>query len=719
MRTIWNGLAQGKPWARPLLGPLLVLGVLGLLSGSFAVWGAALSGQIAGTGTFRSGTQLLSDTIGGTNCLSSPNSVAGIATNQATCTTYPLSTSVGTSGTTTLGKQGSVSPTSASVATGGTCGVQEFADTSATGTNTGLPLGGTTYGAPGPSAFTGAPTSVAFDGSTGWGETLSGLTMPANYTLMAWIKPSALNGAILGATSNQSNVAASSADRMVWIDAAGRLDFGNDVTTLRATAASALSSGTWYFVVATKSTTTGMALYINGLSNNTNVSAGAKATLNYTGYWHLGWGGAVGSAFNNLPTTDFFAGDIADVAVFPTALSAATVTNLYGQTTQAAFSTQVLVNAPTSYWPLQDTGASLYTGAIGNVAANNAGTSYRDSSNNPGTNTGTGEGVLGVDASGPIGDSATTFNGTTGWIQTAVGTPTPFYASPGPQTFSVGGWFKTTTSGSIIGFTTLQSNAAPAMWDRHMWLDPAGHVVFGVYPNAVFEVNSSATTAKDYADGNWHFAVATVAPVSATVGTVLLYVDGVLVAGSVGNETITGSDPAQVYGGWWHLGWSNANNGWTDPPTSGYWSGSLGQIAVFPSTLTAANVSSLDTASSASAYLSAVTGGVAASNAFWPLDEKAQPASPPCTYIAMTLQAGSVCVYPVATGACPTVPPSNWLSMSSPISTTLPVLTFTTAASGSVPAAAVGLHVSVPWAITDSANGFSSQLNHNLGYVLL
>jgi len=719
MKPTRRGLTQGQPWVSPVLGSLILLGTVALLSGSLVGWGASFSGQLSGIGSFGSGTQLLSDTIGGTNCLSSSNSAAGITTNHAACATYPLSTTVGSASTTTLGNQGSVAPTSASVATGGTCGVQQFVDTSSVGTNIGLPLGGATYSGAGPSSYTGSPTSVGFDGSTGWGETLSGLTMPANYTVMAWIKPSALNGVILGATSTQSNVAAASADRMVWIDAAGRLDFGNDVTTLRATAGSALAVGTWYLVVATKSTTTGMALYINGVLNNTSASAGAKATLNYTGYWHLGWGGAVGSAFANLPTTDFFGGNIADEAVFPTALSAAAVTTLYSQTTQSGLSTQVLANAPTSYWPLQDTGTSLYSGAIANVAANNTGTSYRDSSNNPGTNTGTGQGAPGVDASGPIGDTATTFNGTTGWIQTTLGPPTAFYASPGPQTFSIAGWFKTTTSGSIVGFTTLQSNAAPSMWDRHMWLDAAGHVVFGVYPNAVFEVNSSATTAKNYADGNWHFAVATVAPVSATVGTVLLYVDGVLVAGAVGNETITGSNPAQVYGGWWHLGWSNANNGWTDPPTTGYWSGSLGQIAVFPSVLTAANVSSLYGASSASAYLGAVTGGVATSNAFWPLDEKAQPASPACTYIVMTVQVGSVCVYPLATGVCPAVPASSWLSMSSSLSIALPALKFTTATTGSVPAAAVGLHVSVPWVITDGANGFSSQLTHNAGYVLL
>src|SRR5271166_4369164 len=113
MRRIWNGLTQGQPWVSPILGSLTVLGVLALLSGSLVVRGATFSGQVAGTGSFRSGTQLLSDTIGGTNCLSSPNSAAGITSNQSTCTTYPLSTTVGSASTTTLGNQGSISPTSA------------------------------------------------------------------------------------------------------------------------------------------------------------------------------------------------------------------------------------------------------------------------------------------------------------------------------------------------------------------------------------------------------------------------------------------------------------------------------------------------------------------------------------------------------------------------------------------------------------------------------
>ncbi len=721
MSIKWNGLTQGKPWVRFITGLLLLAGVLGLLSGQMVVWGAKYSGQLAGSSAFQSGTLQLSDTIGGTKCLSSPNAASAITTNQATCSsTYPLSKTIATSVTTTLGNQGSITPTAATVATGGTCGVQEIADTSTAGTDTGLPIGGVTYGSAGPTTLTGV-SSITTDGTTGWGETLTGAASPTNYTLMAWVKPAALNGVIMGASDTQTDVAATNADRMIWIDTAGRVDFANDTQVVRATAGSALTTGNWYLVVATKSTTAGMSLYISsGTANNTSATAAAKATLAYTGWNHLGWGDAVGSGFANSPTTDFFSGALADEAVFPTALTGAQVTTLFGETSQSALSTQVLADAPTSYWPMQDTGTSLYTGSIANLTANANPTSYRDASGNPGTNTGTGEGTLGVDASGPIGDTATTFDGSTGWIETAVGNTGTFLATPGPQTFSIAAWFKTSTkNGSIIGFTTLQTNGTPTMWDRHIWIDANGYLVFGVYPNGYFTISSSATTTKNYADGNWHHVVVTVAPVSATVGTVLMYADGALVAGSVGNETITNSQPAQVYGGWWHLGWSNASSTWPDAPTDPYWTGSLGQVAVFPTVLSSANVTSLYSAGSASSYLTAVTGGVAASNAFWPLDEQAAPASPPCTYIAVTVQAGSTCIYPIEAGACPAVPASNWLSMSASVPTSLPALSMTTAVSGTVPTTGVGLHVSVPWVISDSSGAFSAQLTHNLGYVLL
>ena len=51
-------------------------------------------------------------------------------------------------------------------------------------------------------------------------------------------------------------------------------------------------------------------------------------------------------------------------------------------------------------------------------------------------------------------------------------------------------WFKTTTSGTLIGFTNTPSVYSPKQWDKIMWVDPYGHVIFGVYPSKVVELKT-------------------------------------------------------------------------------------------------------------------------------------------------------------------------------------------------------------------------------------
>ena len=671
---------------------------------------------------------MLSDTIGATTCLSSPNAAAGITTNQTTCSHLPH---VHRGRAPPLRRSAIRAPSALPrrvFATTGNCGVQEFADTSTAGTNTGLPIGGVTYGAAGggPTKYTDSPRSVTLDGTTGWGETLTGAAAPANYTIAAWVKPAALNGVILGDTNVQYDSAPADTDRMIWINAAGRIGFGNDTATLESTAAAALATGTWYFIVATKSTASGMAIYINGTSNNTVASAASKATLNYTGFWHLGWGGAVGSSFTTLPTTNFLSGSLADAAVFPAALTAIQVSTLYADTTQATFSAGVLADTPTSYWSLQDTGSTLYTGAIANLTANSA-KLFADASGNPGTNYGTGQGTLGTDASGPISTDGHHLRRRNGLDRDRRRQYRHFPRHPrSPDLLARRVVQDLHRQCSHHQLHQHAGDTGDTERDRGLWLDPSGHVVFGIYPGSMFEVNSSATTSHNYADGVWHYVVITVTPVTATTGTVLMYIDGTLVAGSAADETITASQTGQAYGGWWHVGWSDMNpGGWTDGQTLDFWDGSLGQVTVFPTALSAANVTNLYGESTASAYAAAVTGAVAASNAYWPLVPAPAPTAPACSYIAMTIQAGAAtCIYPVAGAACPaTVPVTNWLSpVSATIPVALPTLTFTTATTlGGVtpPTTGVGLHVSVPLSITISAGGFSATLLHPIGYVLL
>ena len=76
----------------------------------------------------------------------------------------------------------------------------------------------------------------------------------------------------------------------------------------------------------------------------------------------------------------------------------------------------------------------------------------------------------------------------------------------------------TTQGGKIVGYGDGQHRRRAARYDRHLYMDNAGHIIFGVYPGGVRTV----TRPKTYNDGAWHQIVATL---DSTKGMVL-YVDG-------------------------------------------------------------------------------------------------------------------------------------------------------------------------------------------------
>ncbi len=172
-------------------------------------------------------------------------------------------------------------------------------------------------------------------------------------------------------------------------------------------------------------------------------------------------------------------------------------------------------------------------------------------------------------------NSAYSFNGNSQYISTATGS-----ASPGPTNFSISVWFKTTTAGGLlVGYGASQTGSS-SMYDRHIYMSDAGQIYYGIYPNAVQTLNSTAS----YNDGNWHNAVVTTSTTSGSS----LYIDGAL----------QGSDPtmttSQVYGvnGYWRVGYDDLG-GWTNQPTDFYFTGDLDDIVVYKSALTAAQVYSL------------------------------------------------------------------------------------------------------------------------------
>ena len=264
-------------------------------------------------------------------------------------------------------------------------------------------------------------------------------------------------------------------------------------------------------------------------------------------------------------------------------------------------------------------------------------------------------------AAGPMGQSSVALDGTTGFAQTLT-------SFANPEGFTLLAWFKTTASGTVAGFSNAQYASATATNDRTMWVDSTGHLVwsFGTV-SATHEVKSSVTVTT----GSWVFAAATIGPGGAT-----LYVNGAL----VGSSAVTA---ARSYTGWWHLGWGAESN-WSDAPTSQFLAGSLAQVAVVPSQLSAAQVTSLNTASSsgAAAYDAAVT--ALAPTSWWQLSDTGATAytgvvpatgTAPCTAVMATIQVTrgvtTTCVYPVVAGACP-APSAGSLLSSMPVSSMTP-----------------------------------------------
>ncbi len=214
-----------------------------------------------------------------------------------------------------------------------------------------------------------------------------------------------------------------------------------------------------------------------------------------------------------------------------------------------------------------------------------------------GGNSGTLQDGATASLTGPLGAGSLSLPGTSGYVETSK------YISS-PSTFSISAWFDSTTSGPLIGFTNVRAAVPTGQYDRMVWLDPHGHVVFGVWMNQAAEVTSPLS----YNNGQWHSVVATWSSTSPSEQQ--LYVDGALVAQAAVRS-------AYVYQGYWHLGFAYSVN-WPNPPTSNFFNGGLAYVGVYPAALTSAQVASLAGAGSFSAESRAAL--ALGPTYFWPLD---------------------------------------------------------------------------------------------------
>ncbi|MFF1632848.1 PKD domain-containing protein [Leifsonia sp. NPDC058248] len=416
---------------------------------------------------------------------------------------------------------------------------------------------GVTRGAAGP--VTGVTASTFNGTSTGWAVTPSSIPGPNTFTVGAWFKTTTTSGGKIIGFGNANVGTSSGYDRHVYMDNSGKIWFGvypGGVRTVNSSAS--YNNGQWHQVVASLGSN-GMRLYVDGkvVGSRTDVTTGQD----YAGYWRVG-GDNLGS-WTSQPSSNFFAGDIGQVAIYPTVLDRSVVVNQYMATGRPsplapapadAYGAAVYNSNPDLFWRLDETSGST---------ANSA-DAYTSNGTYSGTATTKNQtGVLPGNA-----DKAVRFN--TNFSGSSGGIVTSNQLVSNPTTYSEEIWFKTTTTkgGKLIGFGDAKTGLSGS-YDRHVYMQDDGRIVFGTWTGQA----NTITSPNPLNNNAWHHAVATQAG-----DGMKLYVDGVLV----------GTNPqtqAQAYDGYWRIG---GDNTWGS--TGPYFSGTLDEAAVYSSELSAQDV---------------------------------------------------------------------------------------------------------------------------------
>ena len=428
------------------------------------------------------------------------------------------------------------------------------------------------------------------------GSTL--MAAPQTFTYSAWFKTSS-GGDIIDFFKNGT----CSCTRALWVGASGHLEWGTwKGGEELVTSPQVVNDSIWHNAVATIGPA-GMTLYLDGNLVASNPSY--KTSTAATGQFYVGGGFTPWNDHNGAS----FTGTLGRVAVVARQLTAKQVTSLYADAEESyTLDSTTLGLAGTgapgvagAYWEL-NTATGSSTAVDATVANGNAG--------NPGTWTGgTDKPTTGPWKATLTGKSTAAIFSGSDYVATSA---THKYSDP--QTMTVTAWFKTTSSGGILGFGTKATTASN--YDRLLWVDSTGHLVWGTCGTpCVNEVKSTGSVT----DGQWHF-------VAATIGASgkYLYLDGNLV-GETRSTTL-----AQNFSGVWKIGSLTNDGGWTDTPTSLSLAGDIGRVAYIPNVLSANTIKTLyadggfvPAPSTCTAYTDAVRSlaGASSAGADWPLND--------------------------------------------------------------------------------------------------
>ncbi|MFT3888303.1 MAG: PKD domain-containing protein [Arachnia sp.] len=410
-----------------------------------------------------------------------------------------------------------------------------------------------------PAAGLSLGTQGAITGSTDTAGTFNGAnkTMavgtrdtdgPDNFSAEMWFRTTTNKGGKLLGFGNGTTTNSGSYDRHVYMRNDGRLTFGvYDGASYVITSPSAYNDGAWHQVVVSLSPD-GMTMYVDGVRQGRR----AQPTKGqpYTGRWHIG-GDTIGG-WPTAPTSNFFAGDIDDVAIYGAALTKDQIRDHFvksGRTISGpalptdGYGRAVTLDDPAFYWRLGEPQTA---------------STAQDSSGNGFTGTFMNDPLRGVAAQVAANDTATQFDGANDFVSSDT-------QVENPTVFSLEAWFKTTSTagGKIIGFGNSRTGNSGS-YDRHIYMNAAGQLRFGAYSGTT----QIAGTTTSYNDGAWHHVVGSLGP-----NGMKLYVDGALVAEN-------GNTGAQNFTGYWRVGGDSTWEG------AQYFAGTIDDVAVYDKVLT-------------------------------------------------------------------------------------------------------------------------------------
>jgi len=403
---------------------------------------------------------------------------------------------------------------------------------------------------------------------------------PEVFSEEIWFKTTTTTGGKLIGFGNSQDGESSNYDRHIYMLDDGRLEFGvwnaNPGATLATS--SSYNDGNWHQVVATLGPA-GLVLYVDGAQQGADPATTTAQA--FTGYWRIG-GDNLGF-WPDQPSSDHFTGELDEVSVYSTQLTAARISAHYAARTGAGYSASVLADSPYLYWRLGDTSGGTVADAGSHNHPGHVVDWVTDVPAATSGATGDGDGAAYFDGRSTIG-SARTFDN--------------------PVTYSEECWFRTTTTtgGKLMGFGYRQASTSFA-YDRHVYMQNDGRLTFGVNVSAG---TTTITTPSAYNDGAWHHVVAT-----SGAGGLSLYVDGALQADDPSAE---GGEQHPDY---FRVGGDNLG-AWPDQPWTDYFTGSIDEVAVYPYELTAAEVGAHH-AAAAGSYKAAVLAD--SPDLYWRLDE--------------------------------------------------------------------------------------------------